>query len=282
MKQIVFTLLFCTAFLASSTLFGQIRTPAASPFCKLEQTVGVTQVNVEYSRPSVKDRTIFGGLVPYGEVWRTGANAATKISFSDDVVLGGQDLKAGSYALITVPDKTEWKFKLYPYESWDYSSYSEKEPSAKIKSQPMEMPFSVETMTFFLGDLRNNSATLYLVWDMTSVPISLEVPTEKLALASIDEVMAGPSSDDYYAAANFYLNNGKDLNKALKWVDKAIDNGYEQYWVYRTKALIQAELGAKKEAIMSAKRSSELAKEAGNEGMVAENEASIKKWMASN
>jgi hypothetical protein len=282
MKQIVFTLLFSAAFLTSSALFGQIRTPSASPSCKMEQTVGVTQVTLEYSRPGVKDRTIFGGLVPYDEVWRTGANAATKITFSDDVVFGGQELKAGSYAILTVPGKTEWTFKLYPYESWDFSSYIEKEPAAKIKSEPVDMPFSVETMTFFLGELRDNSATLYLIWDMTSVPVSLKVPTEEIAMASIDEVMAGPSQNELYASANYYLNNGKDLNKALKWVNKSIEMGYEQYWVYRTKALIQAGLGNKKEAITSAKRSSELAKEAGNEGMVKENETSIKMWMASN
>ncbi len=259
---------------------AQIETPSASPSSKLEQMVGLTKVTVEYSRPSKKGREIFGSLVPYGEAWRTGANAATKITFSEDVVLGGQELAAGSYAILTKPMKTEWMFMVYPYASGNWGSYlnSDVEP-ATFTAPTAELPFEMETFTIDVGYLRNKSARIWFVWDRTMVSVDLDVHTEKQVEASIKKTMAGPSAGDYYSAASYYLDEGKDMEKALMWINKSIDmDDQEKFWVMRRKALIQAALGDYKGAVATAKKSKELAMAAGNNQYVQMNEASIKEW----
>ncbi|MDH3245433.1 MAG: DUF2911 domain-containing protein [Saprospiraceae bacterium] len=281
MKQIIFTCCLFAFALMATTAVAQVQTPAPSPSCKIEQMVGLTNVTIEYSRPSVKDRKIFGGLVPYGEVWRTGANAATKITFDKDVKLGGQEVKGGSYALLSKPDESEWKFMLYPYESGSPNSYMESEVEPIMftgESQSMS-DVKVESFMIMIDQLTNSSASLVLAWDNLVVGVPLEVHTDKDVEASIESTLAGPSMQDYFASASYYHSEGKDLNKALKWINKAIDMGYERYWVLRTKSLIQADLGDKAGAIESAKKSLEMAKEAGNNDYIRMNEASIKEWM---
>ena len=196
---------------------AQIRTPAASPSSKIEQTVGLTTVTVEYSRPGKKGREIFGGLVPTGEVWRTGANSATKITFSEDVSLNGKDLKAGSYAVLTKPSKAEWMFMLYPYKSGNWGSYleSEDEP-VTFSAEAGENPFTLESFTIAIGDLKNDGATIWFMWDNMGTAVDLKVPTDKSVEASIAKVMAGPGAGDYSSAASYYFNEGKDAKQALK------------------------------------------------------------------
>lgn len=259
---------------------AQISTPAASPSAKVEQTVGLTQVTVEYSRPSKKDREIFGGLVPYGEAWRTGANAATKITFSDDVKLNGQDLKAGSYAVLTKPMEKEWKFMLYPYVSGSWGSYRDGDVEPiMFTAESAEMPFTVESFTIAIGDLHNHGAKIWFMWDNVGATVNLDVHTDKTVEASIEKTMSGPTPGEYSAAASYYLAEGKDMNKALMWINKSIENDTrEKFWILRTKSLIQAKLGDVKGAMATAKRSLELAKEAGNNDYVRMNEASIKEW----
>ena len=262
------------------SLNAQIKTPAPSPSAKLEQVVGLTTVSLEYSRPAVKDREIFGanGLVPYGKVWRTGANQATKVTFDTDVKVAGSELKAGSYAILSVPSATNWAFHFYDYESSSFSSYVEKEPTAKVMAKPQRTSPSVESFTISLDNVKSDGADLCVSWANTTVALPISVDADGTVMANIDRVMAGPSKGDYYNAANYYHTSGKDLNKALEWVNIATEGDNPRFWQVRRKALILADLGKTKEAIAAAQMSLDLAKTAGNADYVALNEKSIKEW----
>ena len=278
MKSFLLSLALTLTFAFASV--AQITTPASSPFCKLEQKVGLTDVTVEYSRPSVKDRQIFGDLVQYGQPWRTGANAATKFTFSEDVKVGGKELSAGEYALITVPGKESWELHFFPYSSGSWGSYlsDEEAEAVVVMADVAEMPIKIESFIIDIGTLRNSSAVIYLVWENTVASVALEVPTGPAVEEMIAATMAGPSANDYRAAASYYLQEGKDMDQALEWMNMAIEKGGERYWIMRDKAMIQANLGDYKGAIASAQRSSELAKEAGNNDYVRGNDELIANW----
>jgi len=259
---------------------AQIQTPAPSPAAELEQTVGLTDIQINYSRPGVKGRTIFAedGLVPYGKVWRFGANAATKFEFDEDVVVAGTEMEAGEYAVLCKPMAEEWMLMFYPYESGSWGSYVEKEPAATITVKPEKSPVMVERMRFTVEDITMTDAHIVFAWDKTMVKIPVEVHTEKQVQASIDGVMAGPTPNDYYAAASYYHDMGKDLDKALEWITIATDVEEPRFWQVRRKALILADMDKKAEAVKAAKMSLELAEKAGNEDYVRMNKASIEEW----
>ena len=279
MKKI---LLFSFATLLCGPLSAQITTPQPSPSSTLKQTVGLTDVTVEYSRPSMRGRTVFGNLVPEGKLWRTGANKNTTITFSDNVTIDGQELSAGSYAIYTKPSKSSWEVLFYsdtnnwgtPQE-WDDTKVAAK-TTAKV--YPMEMP--VETFTITMDDLHNNGATIGLLWEKAYVGVKFEVPTVEKATKSIEAVMAGPSGGDYYSAASYYLEEGKDMNKAKEWMDKAVAANPKAYWAMRKQSLINAKLGDKKAAIAAAKKSLAAAEAAGNQDYVKLNKDSLKEWGA--
>ncbi len=275
---------FCLLVIAAliTNVEAQVTTPAPSPFAKVEQKVGLTDVTIEYSRPSSKGRTVFGELVPFGGVWRAGANSVTKISFSTDVKVGGADLKAGSYALLITPSKDSWKLHFFNYDKSNWSDYiAEGAPvaAAVVTAKTMTLPFNVATWTIGIGDLSNNGATLDFIWETTYAGVSFTVATETAVMASIDKALAGPSAGDYYSAASYYLAEGKDLKQALAWVNSSLEKGGDRFWILRTKALIQAGLGDSAGAIVTAKKSTTLAKEAGNDEYVRMNEKSIAEWM---
>ncbi len=279
MKKIGSLILF--AAFVSSTIQAQIVTPALSPSAKVEQRIGLTDVAVEYSRPSKKGRIIYGDLVPFDQPWRTGANAATKITFSDDVTFGGVNVTKGSYALLSKPGKSTWTFMLYPHNSTNFGSYLESDVTPiMVTTQPIMMPkgINVESMMIGFGNLTSTSGDFYLLWDDTFVPVSIKTNTDQTVEANIAKVMAGPSAGDYYSAANYYLNAGKDLNQALVWVNKSIDMGNEKFWVLRVKSLIQAGLGDKNGAIITANRSLELARKENNADYIKMNTDSIAEW----
>ena len=281
MKKFITTVLLAVVVAFTLQLSAQITTPSPSPAAKVKQTVGLTEVVIEYSRPSMKGRTIFAedGLVPYGEVWRTGANAAPKITFSEDVTIEGQDLEKGSYAILTVPNASSWTVKLYSYESGNFASYLEKEADAKVTVTPIDLsPISVQSFSMGIGDLTDNGATIQILWENTYVPVKLGVHTDKSVMANIDKVMAGPSTDDYYASGIYLFNSGKNKEKALKYVQKATHGGEPQFWQLRWEAQILAELGRKAEAIKVAKHSIELAEKANNSDYVKINTDNITKW----
>jgi tetratricopeptide (TPR) repeat protein len=262
---------------------AQIETPQPSPFQKIEQKVGLTDVTLEYSRPSMRGRSIMGSLVPNDALWRTGANANTKITFSEDVEVGGKTLKAGSYAIYTKPGNTSWEVYFYSDannsglpKNWDDSKVA-----AQVSVQVYPIPMDIETFTMSFDDLTNDSALLGMMWEKTYVGVPIKFGTDKSVSASIDRVMAGPSGNDYYAAAVYYLEAGKDIKQAKTWIDKSMEKTKEpRFWQLRQKSLIYAKAGDKKGAIEAAKKSLEMAKEAGNNDYVSMNEKSLKEWGA--
>jgi hypothetical protein len=274
-------LFMCAGLFALSTS-AQIEAPQPSPSAKIEQKVGLTDVTLEYSRPAVRDREIFGGLVPFGEVWRTGANANTKITFSDSVEIGGKKLAKGTYAIYTIPNKDSWEVIFYndasnwgnPQE-WDDSKVALK-ATAKVET----MPFSMESFGIFVNEISNDGAVLDFVWSNTTATLAFKVPTDVKTLASIEKVMNGPGANDYYSAASFYIESGKDLKKAHEWIMKATAMQEDAFWMWRRRSLIEAELGMKKEAIASAQKSMQLAEKAKNADYVKMNKDSLKEWGA--
>ena len=280
MKKIL--LLLCVI-LVSFSMEAQIDTPAPSPASKLMQTVGLTDVTVEYSRPSMRGRTIFGDLVPFDKVWRTGANARTKITFSEDVTIDGQELKAGSYAIFTKPNAQSWEVFFYTeYQgggtpgTWDDSKVA-----AKTTAKVISMPENTETFTITIDDLKDDSAVLGMMWEKTYVGVKFEVPTDAVVTKNIERVLNGPGAGDYYAAAVYYASSGKDINKAKEWMDKAMAMTEKPaFWQLRQQSLIQAKAGDKKAAIATAKKSLAAAEEAGNADYVKMNKDSLKEWGA--
>lgn len=275
--------LFLCAGVFSAMMSAQIVAPQPSPFSKVEQKVGLTDVTIEYSRPGMRGRQIFGNLVPYGEIWRTGANANTTISFSDDVKIGGKDLKKGTYALYTKPNKDSWEVIFYSdSNNWgNPEKWDESKVALKTTAEVSQLPFDMETFTIFLDDLKNEGAVLNIVWENTVASLPIEVPTDSKTMASIEKVMKGPSAGDYFAAGSYYFDSGKDKKKALEWVNKAVEMaGDDAFWMLRKKSLIEADLGMKKEAIATAKRSLASAEKAKNADYVKMNKDSLKEWGA--
>lgn len=277
MKKLLFNTL---ALLLTISTYAQIDTPAPSPGASIEQAVGLTEIAVDYSRPSMKGRTIFAadGLVPFGKVWRTGANSATKITIGQDAKMGGAEVAAGSYAVLTKPTAKEWTFMLYPYESGSWGSYVEKEPAATFSVATKKTGMTVESFTIGVNNLTSNSATVDFMWENTMVSVPVEVEVHEQVMSAIKRTMAGPSSNDYFRAASYMHDSGTDLATALEYIQKANDTEEPRFWMVRREALILADLDRKQEAIAAAKRSLALAKEAGNDDYVRMNEKSIAEW----
>lgn len=280
MKKSFLTALLAIVLFAINTN-AQIQTPAASPAATVSQKVGLTDVKVEYSRPAAKGRTIFAkdGLVSFGNVWRTGANTVTKIDFSSDVTVEGKALKQGSYAILTKPGTSTWEVNFYSYTNGDWAGYVEKTAVASVTVTPVMVSPKVESFLINFDNITSTGAVLQLSWEKTLVPVKIETEVDKAVMANIERVMAGPSANDYYAAASYYHDSGKDIKKALEWIKKANAGSDKRFWQIRKEALILADLGMKKEAIEAAKVSIELAKTAGNTEYVKMNEESIASWM---
>ncbi len=281
MKKIILSLLVVSfAFTASA----QIKTPAPSPSQKIIQKVGLTDVTLEYSRPSMKGRKIFGGLEEYGKVWRTGANENTKLTFSTDFMIEGKTLKKGTYALYTVPGEKTWDIILYSdATNWgNPRKWDEEKVAAKVTVTPFQMPMPIETFTITFDDLTNNTAVLGIMWENVYVPFKFEVPTDKMVSASISKIMNGPTANDMYGAAVYYLQAGKDIKQAQTWIDKAVEmtSDKPRFWFLRQQSLIHAKAGNTKGAIAAAKASLKYATEAGNAGYIKMNKASLKEWGA--
>lgn len=275
--------LFLFAGLISSAASAQIEVPQPSPSATMEQEVGLTNVTLKYSRPGMREREIFGGLVPFGEKWRTGANNNTTISFDTKVTIDGKELEAGTYAIYTVPQKDKWEVIFYKdSNNWGLpQQWDESKVALKATAQVHEMPMPMETFTILIDELQNDSAALNFIWDDSVAILKFNVPTEEKAMASIEKTMNGPSAGDYFAAATYYHDTKKDLNKAYQWIQKAVEMaGDEAFWIIRRKALIEADMGNKKEAIATAKRSLAAAEKAGNMDYVKLNKDSLKDWEA--
>lgn len=241
--------------------------PSPSPKATIEQRVGATDIKIEYYRPGVKGRKIFAPasalpLQPYGEVWRTGANNPTRITFSTPVKFGGKEVPAGTYGLYSIPGDKEWKVMVNKIgeKDWGSYAYSEKNDVARVTVKPIAMTETFETFTIGIGDIKTESATLNLIWEKTRVPVTIEVDVLAALKPQVEAVMSSNAEKKpYFDAAMFYFNNGGDLKKALEWMDAGLkENPKAFYMVYR-KGLILAKMGDKAGALAAAKASKEAA-----------------------
>jgi Protein of unknown function (DUF2911) len=276
--------LFITALaLASLAVEAQVQTPAASPAGSVSTTVGLTDVKIDYFRPRAKGRKIFGTdatvLVPYDKIWRTGANSGTTISFSDDVKVEGIAVPKGEYLILTWPGATEWTVSLYKDVSLggNTGGYDATKDAAKFKVKPGKLTEKVETLTFNIGDIADDSksAKVQIAWENTSVKFTIAADYDEKVMKSIQaNTVVNPNN--YFQAAVYYLETGKDLKQALEWVNKAAEGMNSPFWVTHQKAKIQKGLGDKTGALATANISLEAAKKANNRDYQMMNEDLIK------
>jgi len=280
MRAIIFTLLLFTANLS----FSQINTPRVSPASEVEQMVGLTEIKIEYSRPSMRGREVFGNLVPFGKVWRTGADNSTKISFDTDVIISGKTIQSGTYSIFSIPNKESWEIIFYSdVELWGVPrDWSENKIvfSSMFDVKKLKKSNTVETFTISFNDLTNNDVNMSISWENTSVDIKIEVPTRSMVESDINKVLSdNPKSSDYYAAAVFYRQENINLDKALEWINKAIEmNESPRFWQYRQQSLIMAANDKFADAVDAAKKSLNLAIEADNQDYIKMNRESIAEW----
>jgi hypothetical protein len=272
--------LFGALMLSLGNLTAQIATPQPSPLSTVSQRFALTDATVEYSRPSAKGRTIFGtgGIVPNGDIWRVGANSATKITFSKDVKVEGTDVKKGSYAILAKPGANSWEIHFHEHTTPNFVTYTEKVPAVVIMVKPVMSGTKFETFLINFDEITNSGATLQMIWDKTIIPIKITADSDKAVMASIDKVLAGPTPGDYFAAGSYLHDSGKDLNKALEYVRKATMVEKPAFWQVRKESLILADMGRKADAIAAAKKSLALATEAKNKDYITMNEKSIAEW----
>jgi len=242
-------------FILSLSGFGQqIRTPRPSPDATVTQIVGVTEIKIDYSSPGVKGRKIWGDLVPFGEIWRTGANDATTITISDAVKINGTELPAGTYGIHTIPNESEWEFIFSKDTKIDGSSNFNKDNEVlRIKAKPEEHHF-MERMTFLFTDATDKSAIVNLLWDKLAVSFNIETNTNEIFLSNAQEQLSWSPT---FQAAQYCLNANINLDEALRWIEASclID---EVYWNTRIKAQLQYKAGMKNEAIATMEKAIEL------------------------
>ena len=252
---------------------AQLKTPAPSPPQTIKQDFGLSAIELSYSRPGMKGRKIFGDLVPYGKIWRTGANNATTITFGDDVIIGGTKVPAGKYGLLTIPDKDNWTLIITKQLdiTTNISAYKQDQDAVRVIVNPMKMKESMETFTMQFANIKPTSCELDLMWDNIAVAMPITTDVETKVMAQIDQLM-NKDNRPYYNAAMYYMENGKDLNQALAWFDKAAEQQPDAYWVFHQRANCLAKLGKKNEAKASAEKSKALATTAKNDDYVKLNE----------
>ena len=263
------------------TIEAQVKTPQSSPKSEIKQVVGLTDVEIVYSRPSARGRAVFGNLVPFGQLWRTGANENTTISFSDDVQIDGKELKKGTYALYTIPNAQQWDVIFYKAtDNWGTpAKYDEANVALKTTVKESTSPTMAETFTIGISGIENNSAYLEMYWENSYARLKFEVPTEKAALASIERTLAGPNANDYFSSAQYFYQSNGDVAKARTYVDKSLELSKEKpFYILRLKSLTQAKQGDKKGAIETAKLSLTASEAAGNQDYVKMNKDSIAEW----
>lgn len=231
--------------------------PQPSPPATVKQQIGVTDIEISYSRPSMRGRKIFGGLVPYGEIWRTGANTATKLTLSSPVKLAGTDIPAGTYELFTIPGEKEWTVIVHKNMSqWGSYAYDAKNDVARFTAKASKLASPVETFSIWFNDLRDTSATLNFTWESTHVTVPVAIDTVGMLAPQIEAVMASNAEKKpYFQAAMFYYENNHDLPKALEWMNAAVAKNPGQHWMIYRKGLLLEKLGDKAGARAAAQES---------------------------
>jgi hypothetical protein len=281
MKKNTFLLavfLFC--FLIEETnINAQLQTPAASPFAKISQVVGISEVTIEYSRPGIKNRAIFGGLVPYKKIWRTGANASTIITLNDDAVIEGNKVPAGKYSIYTIPDKKEWTIILNKNLKGGLY-YPEGDDLCRFKVKPKQVKDKIETFIITFTEVKTNNTYIEFQWENTLVRFNVMFDVDAKVMAQIEKEKSNTGLDAnwYYQAGNYYYENGKAPATALEWMNKSLELNPGVYWVLRVKSQIQAKLLDFAGAIETAKLGIQKSAEAKNTQFVKYNEDSIKEW----
>ena len=280
MRAFIFTILLFVGCFS----YSQINTPRISPATQIKQMVGLTEIRLEYSRPSMRDRQIFGNLVPFGKVWRTGADNSTKISFENDVIISEKTIKSGTYSIFSIPNKDSWEIIFYSdVELWGVPrDWSDDKIvfSSNFDVEMLEKGDTIETFTILFNDLTNNDVNMTIAWENTSIDIKIEVPTRSMVESDINKVLSdNPKSSDYYAAAVFYRQENINLDKSLEWINKAIEmNESPRFWQYRQQSLIMAANNKFADAVDAAKKSLNLAIEADNQDYIKMNRESIAEW----
>ena len=269
MKKIIIA---AAAVFAFSFTDAQLVTPAPSPTQTIKQNFGLSFIELSYSRPGVKGRKVFGDLVPFGKVWRTGANNATTINFGDDVTIGGEKIKAGKYGLLTIPDKNDWTIIIS--KQTDVTSpadYKQEMDVVRVTLESLKLPEAVETFTMQFANVKPSTCDLRMMWEKTAIALPISTDVETKVMAQIDQLM-NKDNRPYYNAALYYMDNGKDLNQALEWFDKAIVIQPNAFWIHHQRANCLAKLGKKDEAKAAAEKSKTLAGEQKNDDYVKLNE----------
>lgn len=261
----------------TATKAQQLTTPQASPTQTLKQNFGLSSVELSYSRPGMKGRKIFGDLVPYGKVWRTGANGATTLTFGDEVTIGGTKIPAGKYGLLSIPGEKEWTVIIS--KQTDVTSpdaYKQEQDVVRLNVAPMMLPFPIETFTISFDDVKSSSCNLSLMWDKVYLAFPISTDVDSKVMKTIDNIM-NKDNRPYYSAAQYYYDNGKDLGQALTWINKATEAApNEQPWVHTLKTRILAKMGKKEEATAAAKNAIRVATETKNPDFVKQNEDILK------
>ncbi len=254
MKKIFLStaLIFATMALSAQDL------PQPSPTATLTQRVGLTDITINYSRPGMKEREVFGELVPYGEMWRTGANMNTTVEFSTDVTVGGERLQAGKYSLFTIPNEGVWTVIFNKKtDHGGTSGYTEENDVMRMEVEAQEMESPVETFTIDVNDIRNESANIWLLWANTAVAIPLKFQVNELAMTNIKKAMKDSPKEDmwkvYRNAANYYHQNDLDDAMALKYMDKSLGMKKDSWYSHYLRGQILADMGKSEEAVASAK-----------------------------
>jgi hypothetical protein len=267
MKKTLLIVVMAVMFMVAE---AQIQTPAASPAGSVSSTIGLTEVKIDYFRPRLKGRKIFGDkdvMYPHGTIWRTGANSGTRITFSDDVKVEGISVPKGEYLVFTWPGANEWTVSLYKDLSLggNTAGYDASKEAAKFKVKTKKLAEKVETFTISIDDIAadNKSGKVTLAWENTAVPFTVAVDFDEKVMKSI-ESNTKVNPGNYFQAASYYLETGRDLKQALAWMDLALQSNPNAFWMLHQKAKIQKALGDKKGAIETATASMNSAKQANN------------------
>lgn len=275
----IFKKCFITAsvvfFLAVHAFAQEVKLPAASPAQSITQEFALSNISVTYSRPAVKGRVIYGDLVPFGQIWRTGANSPTKIKFGEDVSIDGKAVPAGEYALYSIPSAKEWTFILSKNLAlWGSMGYNESDDLVRFTATPQQIPVSIENFTILFANQSENSVVVQLLWDNVVVGFTVMADIHDKIMSAID---VGMESDKkpYLQAARYYFEKGLDINKALTWVTAAVKEQPEAYWAEYLKAQIQLKKGDKKGAIAAAQHAMKEAEAQKNPDYVALNKKLI-------
>ncbi len=261
-KFIITTLMLCISTLAMS----QIKIPAISPTVEITQQLGLTTITLSYSRPSLRGRGLIGtgGILQLDELWRTGANAATKIEVSSDILISAKQLPKGSYALLSTPHRDNWSFHFYPYTSSSHTSYIDQEPLLTVTAPVAYQAHPVESLSIHLEALTIDGAHLVLEWGDRKVSLPILLSEHELIMRGIDSVLDGPSSIDYFQAALYLHESETDLPLALQYIQQATADEAARFFMVYREALILRDLGKNEAAIKAARRSVILSQKAGN------------------